>query len=83
MKMKSKKWGFILLMSSMHFDFLIFHSKLFLTKSKTTIFENTLFVITGDHGLPSFNAQHIKPGHLAHGLARFHVPLIFYAKASS
>lgn len=41
-------------------------------------FDNTLFVITGDHGLPDNKAEHVHKGILAHKLERFHVPLIFY-----
>lgn len=46
---------------------------------KESYFNNTLFIITGDHGLPDNNAKHVHKGFLAHKLERFHVPLIFYA----
>lgn len=45
---------------------------------KQNYYDNTLFVITGDHGLPDNKAQHVAKGILAHKLERFHVPLIFY-----
>jgi len=42
-------------------------------------FDNTLFVILGDHGLPDLRAQHVPKGIRHHLLERFHVPLIIYA----
>ncbi len=42
-------------------------------------FENTIFIITGDHGLPDENAEHIPKGYNLHDLSRFHVPLLFYS----
>lgn len=46
---------------------------------KQSYFDNTLFVVTGDHGLPDNKAQHVEKGILTHKLERFHVPLIFYS----
>jgi phosphoglycerol transferase MdoB-like AlkP superfamily enzyme len=43
--------------------------------SQEKYFQNTLFVITGDHGFGS------GPGITAMQLGRFHVPLLFYAPA--
>lgn len=41
-------------------------------------FKNTLFVITGDHGLPDDGGANVSPGYKEFGIARYHVPLIFY-----
>ncbi len=41
-------------------------------------FENTIFVITGDHGLSNRPAN-MSPGYVACGLQSSHVPLILYA----
>lgn len=40
-------------------------------------FENTLFVITGDHGLPDGNGINVPPGRHQWELEKYHVPLIF------
>lgn len=45
---------------------------------KSPYFKNTLFVIHGDHGLPSGRATSLKPGYAQFGLSRWHVPLLFY-----
>lgn len=51
----------------------------FIELAKTApYFNNTLFVIIGDHGLPDLNAAHLTPGSRFHHLTRFHVPLLFY-----
>lgn len=42
-------------------------------------FQNTLFVIFGDHGLPDNQAQHLPKGIARYKLERFHVPFILYA----
>lgn len=39
-------------------------------------FENTLFVITGDHGLPDENGSNVSPGMRQWELEKYHVPLI-------
>lgn len=46
---------------------------------KSEYFDNTIFVIHGDHGLPDYKAEHLSEGMKRHILTRFHVPLIFYA----
>jgi len=45
---------------------------------KKPYFDNTLFVIIGDHGLPDEKAKHLKPGVILYSLERWHTPLIFY-----
>lgn len=44
---------------------------------KKSYFKNTLFVITGDHGLPDDGAVNVSAGARFAGLERYHVPLIF------
>lgn len=46
---------------------------------KDPTFENTIFVIHGDHGLPHYNAAHLPAGFKNYGLNRFHVPLLVLA----
>ncbi len=41
-------------------------------------YENTIFVVYGDHGLPVQNAAHIPEGERQHNFENFHVPLIFH-----
>ncbi|MCB0421200.1 MAG: LTA synthase family protein [Bdellovibrionales bacterium] len=41
-------------------------------------FKNTIFVVTGDHGLPDYQAEHVSPGSRHFNLERWHVPLVFY-----
>ncbi|MCB0361312.1 MAG: sulfatase-like hydrolase/transferase, partial [Bdellovibrionales bacterium] len=41
-------------------------------------FDNTLFVVIGDHGLPDLGAAHLSPGERFYHLTRFHVPLLMY-----
>jgi len=43
------------------------------------IYENSVFVVHGDHGLPHYGAHHLTEGYRYHGLNRFHTPLVFYA----
>lgn len=45
---------------------------------KEKYFDNTIFVIYGDHGLPVLNAQHVPEGERIHNLENFHVPLLIY-----
>lgn len=45
-------------------------------------FENTLFIIQGDHGLPHNGAEHLTDGYKFFGLNRFHTPLVFYSPKS-
>ncbi|RYZ73159.1 MAG: hypothetical protein EOP05_10315, partial [Proteobacteria bacterium] len=45
---------------------------------KSPYFKNTLFVIHGDHGLPSGRATTLKKGYAEFGLSRWHVPLLLY-----
>lgn len=40
--------------------------------------DNTVFIITADHGLPDYKAKHLSEQYLKFNLARFHVPLLFY-----
>ena len=47
--------------------------KFFHEYSKRKEFENTIFIITGDHALPELNVAYIS------NLERFHVPLIIYS----
>ncbi|MCB0365526.1 MAG: sulfatase-like hydrolase/transferase [Bdellovibrionaceae bacterium] len=46
--------------------------------SKAPYYQNTLFVIIGDHGLPDLEAQHLSKGFQHHHITRFQVPLVFY-----
>ena len=46
---------------------------------RSPYFDNTIFVIHGDHGLPEKNAQHTSLGMKELMLTRFHVPLVFYS----
>ncbi|MBF0298217.1 MAG: LTA synthase family protein [Oligoflexia bacterium] len=46
---------------------------------KEKYFENTIFVIFGDHGLPVNDAKNVSFGEKIHDLENFHVPLIFHA----
>lgn len=43
-------------------------------------YENTIFVITGDHGLPSDKGKNVSPGRDQLNLEKFHVPLVFVNK---
>jgi len=64
--------------NSLHFqDYSLGH--FFDLATKSEYFKNTLFVITGDHGLPDNAAKHLKKGDVYFGLTRWHVPLIFYS----
>ncbi len=56
-------------------DFSLGH--FFQLAEKEHYFPNTLFVILGDHGLPS-SGKHIPPGYTQLGITSFHVPLVFY-----
>ncbi|MBF0361358.1 MAG: sulfatase-like hydrolase/transferase [Oligoflexia bacterium] len=47
--------------------------------SKEKYFDNTIFVIFGDHGLPVNGAKNVPAGERIHDLENFHVPLLFYA----
>lgn len=42
-------------------------------------YDNTLFVIYGDHGIPTQKSIHMSEGHIKHGLTDYHVPLLFHA----
>lgn len=53
--------------------------KFFELAQKSDYFNNTLFVIQGDHGLPDNNAKNLSKGEIFLGLSRWHVPLVFYA----
>ena len=45
----------------------------------TEFYENTLFIIHGDHGVHHFDAEQLSEGYKKFGLNRFHVPLVFYS----
>lgn len=78
---KIKNAGFISLeeYNSLRFqDYSLGH--FFEIAAKEDYFKNTLFVITGDHGLPDNAAKHLKKGEIYFGLTRWHVPLVFYSK---
>lgn len=52
----------------------------FLERAKDNpAFKNTIFIVHGDHGLPGNAAAHLSEGDRAHGLSRFHVPLLIYS----
>jgi len=77
---KIKDAGFISLeeYNSLRFqDYSLGH--FFELAAKEEYFKNTLFVITGDHGLPDNAAKHLKKGTVYFGLTRWHVPLVFYS----
>ncbi len=42
-------------------------------------FDNTIFIVVGDHGLPDYEASHLPKGYKTHLLSRFHTPLLFYS----
>lgn len=42
-------------------------------------YDNTLFVIYGDHGITANKSDHIPEGVVKHSLTSYHVPLIFHA----
>ncbi|MDH4467443.1 MAG: LTA synthase family protein [Bacteriovoracaceae bacterium] len=46
--------------------------------SKEKYFEKTLFVIFGDHGLPSQHSDHLPQSFISTRLVNHHVPLLFY-----
>jgi phosphoglycerol transferase MdoB-like AlkP superfamily enzyme len=46
---------------------------------KEDYFKNTLFVIYGDHGLPSIHSDNVPLGMIKHHIINHHVPLLFYA----
>ncbi len=46
---------------------------------QSSYYDNTLFVIFGDHGLPDYQAEHVSLGRRHHLLERFRVPLVFYS----
>jgi phosphoglycerol transferase MdoB-like AlkP superfamily enzyme len=43
-------------------------------------YENTIFVIYGDHGLPSLESKNMPQGFLSHQLVKHHVPLVIHSK---
>lgn len=45
---------------------------------KSEYYQNTLFVITGDHGLPDDGGVNVAPGMHAWQLEKYHVPLILH-----
>lgn len=53
--------------------------KFFELAEKSDYFNNTLFVIQGDHGLPDNKAKNLSSGEIFLGLSRWHVPLVFYS----
>jgi phosphoglycerol transferase MdoB-like AlkP superfamily enzyme len=77
---EAKKYGFV---SAKEYQSLRFQDhalKVFFDQArKSKYFENTIFVITADHGLPDFNAQHLPTYYKAFELSRFHSPLLFYS----
>ncbi len=42
-------------------------------------YDNTLFVVYGDHGIPTQKSIHMPKGYIKHGLTDYHVPLLFHA----
>lgn len=52
----------------------------FMRLSKTApYFDNTIFIVVGDHGLPDFEASFLPKGYRTHLLSRFQTPLLFYS----
>lgn len=52
----------------------------FMRLSKSSpYYDNTIFVVVGDHGLPDYEASHLPKGYKTHLLARFQTPLLFYS----
>lgn len=45
---------------------------------KSPYYENTILVITGDHGLPTNKASFLPKGRIDHEIEKFHVPLIIH-----
>ncbi len=46
---------------------------------KSSYYENTIFIVIGDHGLPVGNADHVPFGERYHQLENFHTPLVIHA----
>lgn len=46
---------------------------------KSNFYDNTIFVIVGDHGLPDDGADHVPTAEKIHLLSRFHVPLVLHS----
>jgi phosphoglycerol transferase MdoB-like AlkP superfamily enzyme len=44
------------------------------------LYENTLIVVTGDHGLPDENAEHVPEPRRKVEIEKFHVPLVLHNK---
>lgn len=42
-------------------------------------FENTIFIIQGDHGMPHNEAAHLPEGYKFFGINRYHTPLVIYS----
>lgn len=53
--------------------------RFFQLASQSEYFQNTLFVIQGDHGLPDYGSTNLSKGELFWGLSKWQVPLVFYA----
>src|SRR5690606_16414691 len=73
--------GFISLeeLNSLRFsDFSLGHY--FKLAEQSAYYDNTIFVVLGDHGLPDRKARHVAAGLKAHGIERFHVPLLIVWK---
>ena len=43
-------------------------------------YEKTIFVIYGDHGLPSLDSLNMPRGFMSHQLIKHHVPLVIHSK---
>jgi phosphoglycerol transferase MdoB-like AlkP superfamily enzyme len=58
-------------------DFSLQH--FFKVAKKEAYFDNTIFLIFGDHGLPVNNAKHVPEGERIHNFENFHVPFVIHA----
>lgn len=75
-----KKYGFV---SKAEYDSLRFSDyalgEFFELAQQKKYYENTIYVILGDHGLPTNQASHLPAGIKRFELERFHTPLLFYS----
>lgn len=74
-----KKWGFESLEEYESMRFADYSLGVFIDSMKSSpMFDNTLFVVLGDHGLPDNESKNLTPTQIKFSLERFHTPLVFY-----
>jgi phosphoglycerol transferase MdoB-like AlkP superfamily enzyme len=75
-----KKWGWESLeeLNSMRFsDFSLGH--FFKLMKSSALYDNTIFVIIGDHGLPDNGSENLTELERQYSIERFHTPLVWHA----